>query len=78
MHEPHTAACMCACAAACVIDTMYQLIYSSAQTQAWKIDFRREIFANIRNGQNDELGPPCPELVILTVSNIREYFYTKI
>jgi hypothetical protein len=29
---------MRACAAACVIDTMYQLIYMSAQAQAWRID----------------------------------------
>jgi hypothetical protein len=33
------AACMRACVAARVIDTMYQLIYSSAQTQAWRIEF---------------------------------------
>jgi hypothetical protein len=38
---PLLRACMCACAApaACVIDTMYQLIYTSAQTQAWRIKF---------------------------------------
>jgi hypothetical protein len=38
-----------ACAAACMIDTMCQLIISSAQTQAWKIKFSyrniREYFA---------------------------------
>jgi hypothetical protein len=33
------AACMRACVAARVIDTLYQLIYSSAQTQAWRIEF---------------------------------------
>jgi hypothetical protein len=33
------AACMRACAAVCVIDTLYHLIYSSAQTQAWRIEF---------------------------------------
>jgi hypothetical protein len=33
------AACMRACVVARVIDTMYQLIYSSAQTQAWRIEF---------------------------------------
>ena len=49
MHEPvwmllHAAtaaaatACMRACVAARVIDTVYQLIYSSAQTQAWRIE----------------------------------------
>ena len=41
-------------------------------------NFRIEIFTNIRHGQKDELGTPCPELVLLTVPNIREYFYTKI
>jgi hypothetical protein len=37
MHAAAAAACMRAGAAACVIDTMYQLISSSAQTQAWRI-----------------------------------------
>ena len=40
--------------------------------------FRIEIFAKVRNGQKDELGAICPELALLTVSNFREYFYTKI
>jgi hypothetical protein len=31
--------CLRACVAARVIDTMYQMIYSSAQTQAWRIEF---------------------------------------
>ena len=39
------AACMRACVAARVIDTMYQLIYSSAQIQAWIIGFS---YRNIR------------------------------
>jgi hypothetical protein len=42
MHADATAAaaaCMRACVVARVIDTMYQLIYSSAQTQAWRIEF---------------------------------------
>ena len=38
-------------------------------------NFRIEIFTNIRNGQKDEFGP---ELVLLTVPNVREYFYAKI
>ena len=35
------AACMHAraCAAACVIDTIYQMFYMSAQTRAWRIEF---------------------------------------
>jgi hypothetical protein len=37
------AACMRACEAARVIDTMYQLIYSSAQTRAWRIEFSYRI-----------------------------------
>jgi hypothetical protein len=35
-----TTACMRACVAACVIDTMYGLIYASAQTQVWRIKCR--------------------------------------
>ena len=41
-------------------------------------NFRIEIFANIRNGQKGELGKLLPELDLLTVPNIREYFDTKI
>ena len=37
-----------------------------------------EIFTNITRGQKDELGGQPPELVLLAVPNIREYFYTKI
>ena len=40
--------------------------------------FRIEIFTNIRHGQKDELGQLLPELVLLTVPSIREYFYTEI
>jgi hypothetical protein len=32
-----------------------------------------EIFT-IGNGQKDEFGAPCPELVLLAVPNIREYY----
>jgi hypothetical protein len=28
-----------ACVVACAIDTMYQLIYTSVQTRAWRIEF---------------------------------------
>ena len=38
-------ACVRAWLPACVIDTMYQLIYSSAKTQAWRIEFS---YRNIR------------------------------
>jgi hypothetical protein len=41
-------------------------------------NFRIEIFANIRHGQKGELEGLPPELVLLTVPNISEYFYTKI
>ena len=41
-------------------------------------NFRIEIFTNIRGGQKDEFGKLLPELALLTVPNIREYFYTKI
>ena len=72
------AACMRACVVARVIDTMYQLIYSSAQTQAWRIEFSYRNIREIRRGQKDELGALRPELVLLTAPNFREYFYTKI
>ena len=42
MHAAAAAAaamCMRACVVARVIDTVYQLIYSSAQTWAWRIEF---------------------------------------
>ena len=41
-------------------------------------NFRIEIFAQVRNGQQGELGGLPPELALLTVPNFREYFYTKI
>ena len=41
-------------------------------------NFRIEILTNITRGQKDELGTRCPELVLLTARNIREYFYTEI
>ena len=68
MHEPARMHAAAACvramrargAAACVIDTMYQLIHSSAQTHAGvrgELNFRIEIFANIRHGlEKDEFG----------------------
>jgi hypothetical protein len=71
MHEPacmHAAAAaaaaawgMRACVVARVVDTVYQLIYSSAQTQAcgsWRgeSNFRIGIFAKVRNGQIGALG----------------------
>jgi hypothetical protein len=49
MHADAAAAAAAACVRACVVarvtDTMYQLIYSSAQTQAWRIKFP---YRNIR------------------------------
>jgi hypothetical protein len=42
------------------------------------LNFRIEIFAKVRNSQKGEFGIYCPELVLLTVPNFREYFYTKI
>jgi hypothetical protein len=41
-------------------------------------NFRIEIFTNIRGGQKDELGTRCPELVMLTTTDILEYSYTEI
>ena len=49
----YPAACMRACVVARVIDTMYQLIYSSAQTQAWRIEFS---YRNIREYKGRSKG----------------------
>ena len=59
------AACMRACVVARVIDTMYLLIYSSAQTQAWRIGssfpsssfWPRLIFVNISIRKFDSPRP---------------------
>ena len=42
------------------------------------MNFLIEIFAKVRYSQKDEFWAYCPELVLLTVPNFREYFYTKI
>ena len=48
-------ACVRACVAACVIDTIYELT-RRRRPRRGESNFRIEIFANIRNGQKDELG----------------------
>jgi hypothetical protein len=37
-----------------------------------------KIIANIKRGQNGELGTPWTENPVFAARNIREYFYTKI
>ena len=58
------AACMRACVVARVIDTMYQLIYSSAQTQAWRIEFSyrniRESYARSKGRARDAASRARP------------------
>jgi hypothetical protein len=72
------AACMRACVAVRVIDTMYQLIYSSAQTQAWRIEFSyrniQEYFPRPKGRVRDTVSRARP----FDSRNFREYFYTKI
>jgi len=68
---------MRACVAAFVIDTISQLT-RRRRPRRGESNFRIEIFTNIGHGQKDELGGLPPELALLTVPNIREYFYTKI
>ena len=68
---------VCVRVAACVIGTMYQLIYTSAQTRG-ESDFRIKIFEIIGGGQKSEFGGQPPELALLTAPNNLEYLYTKI
>ena len=68
---------MRACVAAFVIDTIYELTRRRRPGRG-ESNFRIEIFAKVRHGQKGELGKQLPELVLLTVPNIREYFYTEI
>ena len=57
--------CTHACTHTRVIDTMYQLIYSSAQTQAWRIEFSyRNIRKSYARSKGRARGPgPCKELL---------------
>ena len=45
-------ACVRACVAPSVVDTMYQLIYTSAQTRAWRVEFSykdiRDYYARLK------------------------------
>jgi hypothetical protein len=55
MHGDASSCCCCcvhACVLARVIDTMYQLIYSSAQTEAWRIEF---LYRNIQKFDSPRL-----------------------
>jgi hypothetical protein len=70
-------ACMRACVAAFVIDTIYELTRRRRPGRG-ESNFRIEIFAKVRGGQKGELGTLRPELAILTAPNFREYFYTEI
>ena len=67
-------ACMRACVAAFVIDTIYELTRRRRPGRG-ESNFRIEIFAKVRRGQKGELGTLRPELAFLTSRNIREYFY---
>jgi hypothetical protein len=62
---------MYACAAACVIDTVYQLIYASAQTRAWRIEFSyndiRDYGARLKGQVRDT------ELILLTVPRTHHF-----
>lgn len=69
---------MHACVATWVIDTMYHLIYTSAQTQTWRIEKCIKIFANIWRGKIDEPERLSLELALKTAPNICAYFDSKI
>ena len=71
------AVCMRACVAAFVIDTIYQLT-CRRRLMSGESNFRIEIFEINGYEQKGELGAPCPELALSSVSINLEYFYTKI
>ena len=84
MHEP---ACMLlqqqqqllrACVAACVIDTMYRLIYPLRRPGRGESNCRIETFEKNGCGQKGELGKLLPQLALLSASILLEYFYTEI
>ena len=70
-------ACMRACVAAFVIDTIYELTRRRRPGRG-ESNFRIEIFAKVRHGQKGELGKQLPELTLLSASINLEYFYTEI
>ena len=70
-------ACMRACVAACVIDTIYELT-RRRRPRRGESNFRIEIFEKNQYVQKDELGGQPPELALLSVLILLEYFYTKI
>jgi hypothetical protein len=71
------AACMRACVAAFVIDTIYELTRRRRPGRG-ESNFRIEKFEKNGYGQKGELGAVCPELALLFVSILLEYFHTKI
>ena len=70
-------ACMRACAAAFVIDPIYQLTRRRRPGRG-ESNFRIEVFEKNQHGQKDELRGQPPELALLSVLILLEYFYTKI
>ena len=70
-------ACMRACVAAFVIDTIYELT-RRRRPRRGESNFRIEIFEINGHGQKDELGELFPELANLSRSINLEYFYTEI
>ena len=72
-----TAACMRACVAAFVIDTIYQLTRWHRPGRG-ESNFRIEIFEKNGHGRKGELGRQPPELALLSVPILLEYFHTTI
>ena len=68
---------MRACVAAFVIDTIYELT-RRRRPRRGESNFRIEIFEKNGYGQKGELGELLPELALLSVSILLEYFYTEI
>ena len=70
-------ACMRACVAAFVIDTIYELT-RRRRPRRGESNFRIEIFEKNGCGQKGELGKLLPEPALLSTSILLEYFYTEI
>jgi hypothetical protein len=79
-----TTECMRACVVVRVTDTMYQLIYSSAQTKAWRIEFPYRNIHEYWGRSKGRVGgahawPKCtfgfgwPNMPVLTINLLKTF-----
>jgi hypothetical protein len=62
----------------CLIDTIYELIYTRHRPRRGESNFRIEIIEKNQPGQKGEFEKLLPELALLSGLILLEYFYTKI